>query len=48
MAFWYSLWSFGIFLTFWYVWTKKKGNPAQALTSTKPASAPLIAKLNYG
>jgi hypothetical protein len=23
MAFWYSLLSFGIFFTFWYVWTKK-------------------------
>jgi hypothetical protein len=23
MAFWYSLWSFGTFFTFWYVWTKK-------------------------
>jgi hypothetical protein len=23
MAFWYGLWSFGIFFTFWYVWTKK-------------------------
>jgi hypothetical protein len=20
---WYSLWSFGIFFAFWYVWTKK-------------------------
>jgi hypothetical protein len=23
MAVWYSLWSFGIFFQFWYVWTKK-------------------------
>jgi hypothetical protein len=23
MAFWYILWSFGIFFTFWYVWNKK-------------------------
>jgi hypothetical protein len=22
-AIWYSLWSFGILFTFWYVWTKK-------------------------
>jgi hypothetical protein len=23
MAFWYSLWSLGIFFPVWYVWTKK-------------------------
>jgi hypothetical protein len=23
MAFWYTLWSFGIFLPFWHVWTEK-------------------------
>jgi hypothetical protein len=23
MAFWYNLWSFGIFFPIWYVWTKK-------------------------
>jgi hypothetical protein len=23
MAVWYSLWSVGIFISFWYVWTKK-------------------------
>jgi hypothetical protein len=23
MAVWYSLWSFGIFFPFWYIWTKK-------------------------
>jgi hypothetical protein len=23
MAIWYSLWSFGIFFPFWYVWTNK-------------------------
>jgi hypothetical protein len=23
MAVWYSLWSFGIFFPFWYVWTKE-------------------------
>jgi hypothetical protein len=30
MAVWYSLWSFGIFSPFWYVWIKEKsGNPAE-------------------
>jgi hypothetical protein len=23
MAIWYSLWSFGIFFPFWYIWTEK-------------------------
>jgi hypothetical protein len=31
MAVWYSLWSFGIFFPFWYIWTKK--NLATVLTA---------------
>jgi hypothetical protein len=32
MAVWYSLWSFGRFFPFWYVWTKK--NLATVLLSS--------------
>jgi hypothetical protein len=32
MAVWYNLWSFGIFFTFWFVWTTK--NLATLIWST--------------
>jgi hypothetical protein len=38
MSFWYSLRSFGIFFTFWYVWTEK--NLATLLLTAKSLSLP--------
>jgi hypothetical protein len=42
---WYSLWSFGIFLPFWYVWTKK--NLASQMYTLDPRMSDLAEGLAF-